>query len=302
MIEKNASMQIQAVLYHNNLCALERSLLSLANAARVAQEKGLLGSVTLCWGDASKEPLYAANTLDRLHNCLQDTFGQAPLTVQYQFFNENTGYGKGHNRMFAACESDLLLILNPDIVVPQDFFEAMLAPFSDGTVGLTEARQTPVEHPKKVDTQTGEVEWASGACFVIPAPLFRELGGFDDHNFFMYFEDVDLSMRIRQKQKRLIYCANAPVYHSKGFDKKTGQMCHAASELYFSAEASLAFAYKWHQSSWLSYLRSVYKSGTDHQKRALAAFEDRLSKGELTRIEGDTSVFKRKYLDNRYEM
>jgi GT2 family glycosyltransferase len=204
--------------------------------------------------------------------------------------------------MFASCDSDFLLVLNPDIVVPHDFFEAMLAPFSDDAVGLTEARQTPVEHPKRVNLETGEVEWASGACFIMPAALFRELGGFDDHNFFMYFEDVDLSMRIRQKQKKLIYCADAPVYHSKGFDKRTGQMQHANTELYFSAEAALAFAYKWHQKGWLSYLRSVYKSGTDHQRRALAAFEARLSKGKLTRIEGDTSVFQRKYLDNRYQM
>ncbi len=302
MIKTFASVQIQAVLYNNDLRALERSLLSLANAARVSQAKELLGNVTLCWGDASPKPLYDKDSIELLHGRLQDTFGQAPLTIQYQFFNENTGYGKGHNRMFASCESDLLLVLNPDIVVPHDFFEAMLAPFSDDAVGLTEARQTPVEHPKKVNLETCEVEWASGACFIMPAPLFCELGGFDDRNFFMYFEDVDLSMRIRQRGKKLIYCANAPVYHSKGFDKRTAQMCHADSELYFSAEASLAFAYKWKQKGWLSYLRSVYKSGTEHQRRALAAFELRLEKGEITRISGDTSVFKRKYLDNRYQM
>ena len=38
-------------------------------------------------------------------------------------------------------------------------------------------------------------EWATGACFAISAELWREVGGFDD-DYFLYWEDIDLSRRI----------------------------------------------------------------------------------------------------------
>lgn len=38
-------------------------------------------------------------------------------------------------------------------------------------------------------------EWATGACFAISAELWREVGGFDD-DYFLYWEDIDLSHRI----------------------------------------------------------------------------------------------------------
>ena len=172
-------MQIQAVLYQNGIPALERSLLSLANAVSHAQRNGLLGEVTLVWGDASPTPLLSQAEINALEEKATQALGNGVLSLSYRFFDENTGYGKGHNRLFANCTADYLTVLNPDIAVCHDFFEEMLTPFANDGVGLTEARQTPVEHPKQYDEKTGETPWASGACFVIPASLYRALGGFD---------------------------------------------------------------------------------------------------------------------------
>ena len=70
----------------------------------------------------------------------------------------------------------------------------------------------------------------------------------------------------------------------------------------FSVESLLILAYKWHQKKQLSYLRSIYQSGDQYQQAGLAAFEERLKKGELTRFTGKRSVFKQRYLKNRYTM
>ena len=294
------TLQIQAVLYKNQKSALERSLWSLANAARAAGQDASLGAVTLLWGDASPEPIYTPEEISDLNARVQKEYGNA-FSVNYRFFDENTGYGKGHNRLFEDCPADYLLILNPDIVVCYDFFAEMLAPFADPDVGLTEARQTPVEHPKCYDEHTGVTPWASGACFIMPTPLYRELGGFDEQ-FFMYCEDVDLSFRIRERGKKLIYRPTAAVYHGKRFDNRSGELERTVTEMRFSVESLLILAYKWHQKKQLSYLRSIYQSGDQYQQAGLAAFEERLKKGELTRFTGKRSVFKQRYLKNRYTM
>jgi len=43
-----------------------------------------------------------------------------------------------------------------------------------------------------------DVDWISGACFLITSDLYKELGGFDE-NFFLYYEDADLGKRVREK-------------------------------------------------------------------------------------------------------
>ncbi len=297
-MKQRATLQIQAVLYGTARDGLLRSLRSLANAVSQAQKNGILDRAVLLWGDASPKPLFTEEEIAELNReCSSDAF-----SLRYVFFDENTGYGKGHNRLFSELQSDFLLILNPDIVVCHDFFEVMLAPFSDETVGLTEARQTPVEHPKYYNEKTGESEWSSGACFVILSELYRELGGFDDKSFFMYCEDVDLSFRIRRKGKQILYCPAAPVYHSRKFDSKDGKLMHSATELRYSVEAQLVFAYKWKFRSMLRYLKNICRRGDEFQRAALESFEKRLKNGELEQVEGNTSAYKNLIDRNRFLM
>ena len=301
-MKKQVTLQIQAVLYGNSKESLRHSLLSLANAAKCAQADGILGAVTVLWGDASPAPLYSAEEIKVLSDELSRTLPAADVSLRYVFFNENTGYGKGHNRLFSMASSDFVLILNPDVIVCHDFFSEMLAPFADETVGLTEARQTPVEHPKVYDPQTGEVEWASGACFIMPSALFGELGGFDDQSFFMYCEDVDLSFRLTQAEKRMIYRPTAPIYHSKSFDNRDGSLERTKTEMRYSVESQMILAYKWRFSSMLSVLKSVCKTGNEYQQAALASFEERLKNGELTRVEENTAHLKKRISNARFTM
>jgi N-acetylglucosaminyl-diphospho-decaprenol L-rhamnosyltransferase len=60
--------------------------------------------------------------------------------------------------------------------------------------------------------QTGDVGWLSGACLVLRARAFTELGGFDER-FFMYFEDVDLGRRLREAGWQNRYLSSVEVVH-----------------------------------------------------------------------------------------
>ena len=92
-MKKQVTLQIQAVLYGNSKESLRHSLLSLANAAKCAQADGILGAVTVLWGDASPAPLYSAEEIKVLSDELSRTLPAADVSLRYVFFNENTGYG-----------------------------------------------------------------------------------------------------------------------------------------------------------------------------------------------------------------
>jgi hypothetical protein len=51
------------------------------------------------------------------------------------------------------------------------------------------------------------VDWVNAACLVLPRSVWQSLGGFDE-GYFMYCEDVDLCLRLRQAGWSL---ARAPV-------------------------------------------------------------------------------------------
>ena len=296
-MQKKATLQVQAILYKNDTVDLIRSLEKLANAVRVDRiTDTFLSEVTLVWGDASPSPVFT----DEEIAALNQRFGET-LRVRYVYFNENTGYGKGHNRLAADATSTYLMIENPDIVIAGDYFHHMLSPFREASVGLTEARQTPIEHPKKYDPITLETPWASGACFIIPTALYRSLKGFDDVSFFMYSEDVDLSLRIRRAGKRLIYQPAAPVYHAKHVNKH-GSLTHTDTETRYSAEAQMVLAYKWNKPTLVYHLLHTFENGNDLQKEAAASFRRRMEAHELTRLHRKTDLYDEDQLDNRFSL
>jgi GT2 family glycosyltransferase len=63
-----------------------------------------------------------------------------------------------------------------------------------------------------------EVAFASGACLAIFRQTFLDLGGFPEH-FFMYCEDVDLSLRVRLRGHSVGVVPDARVDHDYDFAK-----------------------------------------------------------------------------------
>lgn len=127
-------------------------------------------------------------------------------------FQDNLGFGKGHNRIVASLgeSTGFYAGLNPDGFISPWAISAIVdaAPAEEN---LYELHQFPQEHPKVFDKVTGETAWASGAAFLIDIGLFRQLGGFDP-SFFMYCEDVDLSWRVRERGGKCILLPRAGIF------------------------------------------------------------------------------------------
>jgi GT2 family glycosyltransferase len=152
----------------------------------------------------------------------------------------NTGFAAGANTGARAARGDLLLFLNPDAVPAPGFVDAIRAPVGDWTawMGLVTA-----DHGRIVNTNggvvhftgiawageagapapgtlhaPGEVAFVSGACLAIPRAVWERTGGFAEP-FFMYHEDVDLSLRLRLAGGRLGVEPRAAVDHDYEFAK-----------------------------------------------------------------------------------
>ncbi|MEE7440242.1 glycosyltransferase [Methylobacterium oryzae] len=152
---------------------------------------------------------------------------------------ENVGYGPACNQGAAAARGRYLLFLNPDVELMPGALGALVAPFSEATVGIVGAHlvfpggylqesgaffrdDAQITHPYgrgnpnpllAEGTFQREVGYVSGAVLMIERALFEDLGGFDDLFAPAYFEDTDLCVRCHQAGRRVIYQPRASAIH-----------------------------------------------------------------------------------------
>ena len=172
------------------------------------------------------------------------------------------------------------MIMNPDILMSPRTLIEMMALMDDADTGMVEARQTPLEHPKEYDLETLETDWATTACALIRADVFRKLNGFDSDTFFLYCDDVDFSWRVRLAGFKVRYQPLAPVYHAKHLDSK-GKWIATGAEVYYSAEASLLMAHKWSNPKLVKKLLRIFSGASGAQQDAAKTFIKRRKEGTL---------------------
>jgi len=68
-----------------------------------------------------------------------------------------------------------------------------------------------------------DVDYCSGASLLVPAALFRSLGGFDELYAPAYCEDTDLAFRVRAAGKRVLYQPRSVVVHHEGISHGTDE-------------------------------------------------------------------------------
>ncbi len=66
-----------------------------------------------------------------------------------------------------------------------------------------------------------ETDYCSGACILMPADLWRALGGFDERYVPAYYEETDLAFRVRAAGRKVIYQPRAVVVHLEGVSHGT---------------------------------------------------------------------------------
>lgn len=179
---------------------------------------------------------------------------------------ENVGFGGGVNlgasQAFRLGCKDLLL-LNPDAYISRDSLvalsvqasrhpRALVAPiirtsagdrwFDGAAVRMEDgsmARWRYADGTPPPDLQA----WLTAACLWVTGPAWRAVGGFDE-TYFLYWEDVDLSIRAARADCQLIVASDASAVHDEGGTQGRSANSRAKSEsyYYFNIRNRLVFA------------------------------------------------------------
>jgi len=273
---KEVSVGVQSILYQNDVAALKRALGAIACAAQLAKKSGLCERLEVFYGDCSPAPCLSDEVVAAFKQDYQDDF-----SFHYRFFEENLGSAAGHNRLSEQNHCDMMLIQNPDVIMAPDVVEHFLKAIHVDGVGMVEAKQLPIEHPKDYCRKTGETDWATTACALFPKKLFDEIGGFDAESFFLYCDDVDFSWRVRLCGMKVIFLAHAVVFHDKRLSQD-GNWMPTAAECYYSVEAALFMKWKWSFSRETKKLLNIFSRSKDENlQKAARAFKERERQGQL---------------------
>ncbi len=165
----------------------------------------------------------------------------------------NLGFGGGVNAGVASSSGDFVLVCNSDLLVTGEAIDvlvdrmetderaAVVGPQLVDTSGTPQvsARAFPTIRRSSVQAFAGvlapggrsarcyaaenrerargggEVDWVTGACFLVRRAAFEEIGGFDS-SYFMYVEEVDLCWRLEQAGWRVLHEPRASVVHIGG--------------------------------------------------------------------------------------
>lgn len=233
MTDPYPSLCISIVTYQPNLHWLELTLRSVAAAVSDARRENELGKVSLWLIDNTD----TEQSLHDLQSLIEQTFNKVSIELAYQHGQGNVGYGAGHNLAMHSSSCDYHLVLNPDVMIAETALTealrimqrrpqvALLAP--DTTDGQGSRQFLCKRYPSVLDlflrgfapnwlkrifkrrldhyelrdmigeTMLDNIPLLSGCFMLLRREAIAWTQGFDTQ-FFMYFEDFDLSLRIGQ--------------------------------------------------------------------------------------------------------
>jgi GT2 family glycosyltransferase len=243
-------LSVSIVVFQPDLEELADTLRSLGVAAERARETGALGRVELWLIDNGGA--VAAGLEDTLAAALGRF---APwLSVEVLSSHGNVGYGRGHNLAITRAGAGYHLILNPDVILEADalteglrYLEShaevgLITPLVDDTTG---GRQYLCKRYPSVivlalrgfgpaflrrrfgrildryemrdlpdDAPTSSIPIASGCFMLCRRQALAAIGGFSPE-YFLYFEDFDLSLRFA-RQAAIAYVPAVRIRHAGG--------------------------------------------------------------------------------------
>lgn len=159
----------------------------------------------------------------------------------------NLGYAGGNNAgIQKALEegADFILVLNNDVVVEREFLKPLLDVLEkENSVGVVTPKVYYFDRPDTIYSAGGtysrflcsgvgnnngmverdhnrrkdrvqDVSFAPGCALMIRREVLEKVGAFDE-KFFMYFEDLEFSQRVRE-HFRIVFTPHSRIFHKVG--------------------------------------------------------------------------------------
>ncbi len=161
---------------------------------------------------------------------------------------KNLGYAGGYNEGLRKIEADVVILLNNDVKVTENWLNPIRESFEmDTRISVVQPKILDYKKPDHFEyagaaggfvdaygypycrgrifstlerdegqyDEDTEIFWASGACFAVKLNVFKRLGGFDE-TYFAHQEEIDLCWRAFNSGYKIWYCHQSKVYHLGG--------------------------------------------------------------------------------------
>lgn len=187
----------------------------------------------------------------------------------------NLGYAGGNNVgvKFALNQTDMdsVWILNNDTIVDENSLTLMRATFeSDKKIGVCGSRLVYFDERDKLQGLGGvfnpvfciskhyqayecadkvfdnrdvsrSIDYVIGASMLIKRDVLESIGGLCE-DYFLYYEEIDYCLRVKEKGYKIFVCTESVVYHKEGASTKKNQKGILAD--YFSVRNRLLISKK----------------------------------------------------------
>ncbi|MBI9054564.1 MAG: glycosyltransferase family 2 protein [Bacteroidales bacterium] len=162
--------------------------------------------------------------------------------------DKNYGFTGGYNRALKEIRAEYFVLLNSDIEVSPNWLLPLISIMdSDKSIAACQPKIKSYSEKEKfeyagssggfidkygypfcrgrildtIEADTNQyndvidVFWASGACLMIRAEIYKSIGGLDD-DFFAHMEEIDLCWRIKNLGLRIVVNPESEVFHVGG--------------------------------------------------------------------------------------
>lgn len=182
-----------------------------------------------------------ASTDDSLQK-LKDEFPQ----IKFIHSSHNLGFAGGNNigiKNALLLNYEYVMLLNNDVFVDSNYLYHLIN-YLDFHSNVGAVQPLIYNHPDRNKIWNGggkfhrisgntdssklilsndkplEIDWISGCAFMIRTSVLKQIGLFNE-KYFAYYEDVDLSFRIRKLGYNLILIPSSVIYHIGGGSSNT---------------------------------------------------------------------------------
>jgi N-acetylglucosaminyl-diphospho-decaprenol L-rhamnosyltransferase len=202
---------------------------------------------------------------------------------------ENLGFARANNLGIRQTSGELILLLNPDTIVPAGAIDRIIAALdarrdaaiagprlinADGRAELSfgsmlspgsellqkmlvrgsqHGRGPITSYVERLTRRPRDVDWVSGACLLVRR-ADAEAAGLMDERFFMYIEDVDFCAAVRARGRKVIFVPAAEIVHFRGQSRAS-----AATPTERAYRRSQMAFYEKHHPRWAPALRLYLK-------------------------------------------
>jgi len=160
--------------------------------------------------------------------------------VRVMTLDRNYGFSVGNNKGFQSVQSDVVVLLNNDMLASPDFLQPLLVPFADSSV-FAVSSQIYFQDTSRRREETGRtmgvfengffrfwheqvspseekcaafpIFWAGGGSCAVDMRKLKAIGGFDTLYHPFYVEDTDLSWQAWKRGWKSLFAPQSHVVH-----------------------------------------------------------------------------------------